>query len=230
MRSAGPRANVIAQPDLGGVLTDVHDIQREDIPQPARAGRRIGNLHRHPVQSPWIHRESLFPGPGGPLIDRKAVVDEEGRPPRPVLERGIVPHAGRAVGSVWPEDHPPRCPENATVRFQTITWMPARKALAAIPWPIAPMPSTATGSRVVAIGLSLAEFVPARGPSQHRTARQATAGVIMPGTAARVAEPGARLPLAARCGPPWRPAGPPARLRRAGGGLAGCIARRREAR
>ena len=42
------------------------------------------------------------------------------------------------------------------LRFQTIVGMPARNALAAIPWPIAPMPSTATGSCVPAIGLSLA--------------------------------------------------------------------------
>jgi len=31
-------------------------------------------------------------------------------------------------------------------RFQTIVGMPARNALVAIPWPVAPTPSTATGS------------------------------------------------------------------------------------
>ena len=37
-------------------------------------------------------------------------------------------------------------------RSQTIVGMPARTALAAIPWPIVPMPRTATGSPVAAIG------------------------------------------------------------------------------
>ena len=45
------------------------------------------------------------------------------------------------------------------VRFQTIAGMPARKALAAIPWPIAPMPSTATGSCVRAIVLPLCRVI-----------------------------------------------------------------------
>ena len=34
------------------------------------------------------------------------------------------------------------------LRFQTMVGMPARKTLMAIPWPIVPMPSTATGSCV----------------------------------------------------------------------------------
>ena len=39
----------------------------------------------------------------------------------------------------------------AGLRFQTIVRMPARNALVAIPWPMAPMPSTATGSCVDSI-------------------------------------------------------------------------------
>jgi hypothetical protein len=39
----------------------------------------------------------------------------------------------------------------AELRFQTIVLMPARKALVAIPWPMAPMPRTATGSCVDSI-------------------------------------------------------------------------------
>ena len=39
------------------------------------------------------------------------------------------------------------------LRFQTIVGIPARSALVAIPWPIVPMPSTATGSCVRAIVL-----------------------------------------------------------------------------
>ena len=40
------------------------------------------------------------------------------------------------------------------LRFQTIVGIPARIALVAIPWPIAPMPSMATGSCVGAIATS----------------------------------------------------------------------------
>src|SRR3954454_6471210 len=41
------------------------------------------------------------------------------------------------------------------VRFHTIVGMPARNALIAMPCPIAPMPSTATGACVPAMGLCL---------------------------------------------------------------------------
>jgi hypothetical protein len=41
-------------------------------------------------------------------------------------------------------------------RFHTIVGIPARNALVAIPWPIAPIPNTATGScRVALIAASL---------------------------------------------------------------------------
>ena len=45
------------------------------------------------------------------------------------------------------------------VRFQTIVGIPDRKALIAIPWPIAPMPRIATGSELRAIGSPLVAVV-----------------------------------------------------------------------
>ena len=67
--------------------------------------------------------------------------------------------ARRAASAAVPATSAPSSARSrvaSIVRFQTIVGMPARKALAAIPWPIAPMPSTATGSCVPAIGLPLA--------------------------------------------------------------------------
>jgi hypothetical protein len=53
-------------------------------------------------------------------------------------ERGLLERAARSRDA-------------AELRFQTIVLMPARKALVAIPWPMAPMPRTATGSCVDSI-------------------------------------------------------------------------------
>ena len=66
--------------------------------------------------------------------------------------------ARRAASAAVPATSAPSSARSrvaSSVRFQTIVGMPARKALTAIPWPIAPMPSTATGSCVRAIVLPL---------------------------------------------------------------------------
>ena len=63
-----------------------------------------------------------------------------------------------ASAAVWATSAP--SPARSRVapgsRFQTIVGMPARNALVAIPWPIAPMPSTATCSCVRTNGPPLA--------------------------------------------------------------------------
>ena len=97
--AAGESEGAAGQGNPGDVPADAQNIKPKDVRQPTRARRRIRNLHTHACQSPWILRESLLLEPGGPFIDRKAVVDEERRPPRPIPQRGTLPHAGGAVGS-----------------------------------------------------------------------------------------------------------------------------------
>jgi hypothetical protein len=71
-----------------------------------------------------------------------------------VAHHGATIAARRAASAAVSATSPPRAARSrdaAGLRFQTIVLMPARKALVAIPWPMAPMPRTATGSCVDSI-------------------------------------------------------------------------------
>jgi hypothetical protein len=73
--------------------------------------------------------------------------------PRPGRPRWCAGQARRRGGDARAGllERAARSRDAAELRFQTIVLMPARKALVAIPWPMAPMPRTATGSCVDSI-------------------------------------------------------------------------------
>ena len=98
----------------------------------------------------------IAPGASAPSMPWSEAIERTASASVTIVTTIAARRAASAADAATCAPRPARSLVASILRSQTITGMPARSALAAIPWPIAPMPSTATGSFAAAIGLSLA--------------------------------------------------------------------------
>ena len=142
--SSGPDAKIVSSPcSAGPLLPDTGASMRITSGRSAPPSRRRAQIPATPIV---LICAQIAPGASAASMPWSRAMDMNGigiGHHRDDDRRLVVP---RRPASRLPPRQGRRGLGSRRVRFQTIVGIPARKAHAAIPWPIVPMPRKATGS------------------------------------------------------------------------------------